>query len=67
MGSPEVPSEARGSSSRWCLREHPQRPCSAVPGAAALGLLLYSSFEMEPRAEPSPATIGQMESVTKCL
>lgn len=30
-------------------------------------LLLYSSFEMEPKAEPSPVSAGQMESVTKCI
>lgn len=64
-GSPKVPREARGSSRRWCLHEHPQKQRRATAGAAAVGLLLYPSFETEPRAEPSPASIGQMESVTK--
>lgn len=36
-----------------------------MAGAVTAGLLLYSSFETEPRAELSPASTGQMKSVTK--
>lgn len=62
VGSPKVPRETRGSSSRWCLPEPPKGGAVAV--AATEGLLLYSSFEMEPRAETSSESTGQMGRVS---
>lgn len=51
---PPLPNEPERR--RRTLRR-PERPAGV--------LLLYSSFEMEPKAEPSLASASQMESVTE--